>query len=170
MQRGPQARAQGVVQMKPGEKGLTRLEYIGGNSGAASYWGPVTNIHYAFGLSRPVGFVDDRDVKGLLNVVQGRRPVFRRYVAPKPVPVITPVPVAEAVSLVTPEEIDAVSGETPSLIPAVSEERLMDTLHTLAQHGADYLLMPSQAEIDAEAAQVKAVKPKRGRKPRAKHA
>jgi hypothetical protein len=58
---------------------LVLLEYIGGNQGMETIWGPVTNQRYEFGGIRPLGYVDERDVRGLTRVPKGRkRAQFRR--------------------------------------------------------------------------------------------
>lgn len=61
-----------------GAEGMTILNYTGLNTGTEPWYGPVTGARYLFGLKRPQGYVDNRDVPGLLAVVQNRRPIFSR--------------------------------------------------------------------------------------------
>lgn len=80
-----------VPQALPGQAGMTRLEYIGRNVGMASWWGPKTATRYAFGPDKPVGYVDDADVAGMLAMKKEKRLVFQRYSPPPspPKPVVT---------------------------------------------------------------------------------
>lgn len=74
-----------------GEKGMTLIQYIGPHAGTSSWWGPVTRIAYEFGQARPVGYVDDRDLRtknprnpGLLEMTENGAPAFRLFTSPKP--------------------------------------------------------------------------------------
>lgn len=114
-----------AASLQPGEKGMVLVQYIGRNVGKESWWGPVTGIRYEFGLSKPVGYVDSRDLVPLLDVVQGRKPVFQRYVQPRPapaavppaIPEIVPAPAPEpvAVPVADPETADAIATATVAL-------------------------------------------------------
>jgi GT2 family glycosyltransferase len=128
-QRGPVAQTRGAVAMRTGETGMVMLEYIGSNIGKETYWGPVTNTRYEFGGSKRVGYVDNRDADAMLSLVQGRRPVFKVYAAPKPVePAVKVVvaPVAKVAAAPVPDDIDAAAtaiaaaAGRPELAPALS--------------------------------------------------
>ena len=76
----------------PGKDGMVLLEYIGGNAGTTSWWGPVTQTRYEFGGTRPVGYVDQADVEGMLQMKAGRnRRVFQPYKQLPQRPVEAPV-------------------------------------------------------------------------------
>jgi hypothetical protein len=60
-----------------GAAGMTLLEYIGASHGSQPWYGVVTNTCYMFGLSRSQGYVDNRDVPGLLDVMEAGKPIFR---------------------------------------------------------------------------------------------
>jgi glycosyltransferase involved in cell wall biosynthesis len=96
----------------PGKAGMEVLEYHGQKSGASTYWGDVTKTPYRFGLSRSRGYVDVQDVPGFLNTMEGRKPVFRKYVARKPRPAPKPEPVKpEPVDFGTDSEIESLPTE-----------------------------------------------------------
>ena len=68
---------------------MTKLEYIGANQGNGTWFGPVTKTRYVFGASRRVGYVDSRDVDGMLAMKgkDGKSAVFRiKAEKPKTVP------------------------------------------------------------------------------------
>lgn len=69
------------------------LEYVEGNVGTQTFIGPVTETPYVFGGKRPMGYVDARDVKEMVDMRNNRRPIFRR-VGPRDAPVEKPPPAA----------------------------------------------------------------------------
>jgi len=73
---------------------MTRLQYIGRNAGDSTWWGPVTNTRYVFGGNRKVGYVDNKDVTGMLAMKKEKRAVFRRF-RPPAKPKAPPVPVVK---------------------------------------------------------------------------
>jgi len=76
----------------PGRDGMTALQYVGGNHGIESWWGPVTGQRYRAGLSQPIIYVDARDAPGLMDMMEGRRHVFKPHQAEAKIE----VPAAEA--------------------------------------------------------------------------
>jgi hypothetical protein len=59
-----------------GEEGLEMVEYVGWLD-SDYYVGDVTEAVYAFGLlERKKGFVDKRDIEGLLEIVEDGQKVF----------------------------------------------------------------------------------------------
>jgi GT2 family glycosyltransferase/predicted flap endonuclease-1-like 5' DNA nuclease len=73
----------------PGQDGMVLLEYVGGNSGKMTFWGPETRTRYVFGGSKKAGYVDKNDVSGMVGMRESQRPVFREVeqgVTPKPTP------------------------------------------------------------------------------------
>lgn len=61
-----------------GENGLTLIEYIGPNAGDMAWYGAITGQQYQLGGVRNRGYVDSRDVPGLLEATDKRgRAVFR---------------------------------------------------------------------------------------------
>lgn len=58
-----------------GEGGLVLMKYTGVTD-IDTYPGQVTGTGYPFGLLRRRGFVDARDVPGLLQVTEDTLPVF----------------------------------------------------------------------------------------------
>jgi len=81
----------------PGRGGMTRLEYIGGNVGDTTWWGPETQTRYVFGGNRKVGYVDSKDAAGMLAMKKDDKAVFRVYKPPvqKPKPKPAPAPQPE---------------------------------------------------------------------------
>lgn len=63
-----------------GEAGLALLYYTGVMD-IDTYIGPITGAAYPFGLFRRRGYVDSRDVPGLLQTIEDGLKVFR-YVQP----------------------------------------------------------------------------------------
>lgn len=62
-----------------GQEGMTILEYTGTSIGDMTWRGPVTRIKYLFGGIRKRGYVDNRDVPGMLNLRDNGVPVFKIY-------------------------------------------------------------------------------------------
>lgn len=100
---GAQASAQHVgtkASAIVGAEGMTLLEYMGGNYGNQSYYGPATGTRYVFSASRRIRNVDKRDLRhqsnaGLLDLIQsGGKPMFR-VIVPKPAPPPPPPPEPE---------------------------------------------------------------------------
>lgn len=90
--RGRRGRRQSVAVQElnmPGQDGMVLLEYVGGNSGKMTFWGPETRTRYVFGGTKRVGYVDTNDVPGMVGMREGQRPVFREIkqgVTPSPTP------------------------------------------------------------------------------------
>ena len=75
----------------PGQSGFVRIEYIGQNAGDMPWYGIATGTRYTFGGVKRFGYVDPRDARsgsakrpGFLEIIEGRKPVFRE--APLPIP------------------------------------------------------------------------------------
>ncbi len=113
--RGSKPTASGVtantkeVDYSVGAEGMIALEYVGLSTGKQTWHGKVTHARYLFGGSHPRGWVDKRDAAALLELREGGRPLFRRYIAPKPVPIPEP-PTAPAL---TEAAIAAADDEAP---------------------------------------------------------
>jgi hypothetical protein len=58
-----------------GEQGLVLMKYTGVGD-IDTYTGKVTGTGYPFGLLRRKGYVDKRDVQGLLSTIEDTLPVF----------------------------------------------------------------------------------------------
>jgi glycosyltransferase involved in cell wall biosynthesis len=130
-----------------GRDGMTSMEYVGKNAGDSTYWGEVTGQQYRFGGGRKYGYVDNRDVAGLLSIAVGGKPVFKVYVAPK-----TPTPAAvvanqdEAIA----EPQETIAAET-SVEPAetLDEAELFDPSSATATQVQAWLdTGPSKAQIN----------------------
>ena len=65
------------AQVFPGQEGMTLLLYDGGNAGDTTWWGKVTGGRYLFGGNRRRGYVDNRDVDGMLEMARGGRAIFK---------------------------------------------------------------------------------------------
>lgn len=77
------AGAKSVPASLPGKEGMTLLRYVGLSQGTLFYYGPVTGTAYKFGLSRPLGYVANVDLKtgnvrkpGLLDLREYDHSVF----------------------------------------------------------------------------------------------
>jgi len=91
-------RAVSVARDLPGRAGMTRLEYIGRNQGDTTWWGPETETRYVFGGNRRVGYVDSKDVAGMLAMKKEDKPVFRVFrppAKPKAPPVVKEIKAPE---------------------------------------------------------------------------
>jgi GT2 family glycosyltransferase len=71
--------AKGAIPMpNVGSEGMVKLEFLGTGM-AASWTGPVTNARYRFGEDRTIGWVDKRDVDGMLQLKDRKGNIlFRR--------------------------------------------------------------------------------------------
>ena len=61
-----------------GEKGITLVEYIGFFD-IDTYSGPYTGEKYRFGLDRTKGYIDNRDLEGVLKITEDGQDVFRLW-------------------------------------------------------------------------------------------
>lgn len=91
--------AKSVPVTLPGKEGMTLLRYVGLNYGSMFYYGPVSGTAYKFGLSRPVAYVANKDLKtgdmkrpGLLEIIEHEKHVFK--VEPAQAEVAKAVPMA----------------------------------------------------------------------------
>jgi GT2 family glycosyltransferase len=157
-------RAPGAVKMamRAGEDGLTMIEYTGGNAGKSSWWGPTTGTRYEFGGSKRVGYVDNRDLAGMLDVAQGRKLIFRRYAQPaQPVVKMERPEVMQAIA--------ALSAAMPTGLKADAQLQAGESVTADAMQEAFDALkaVPVEAQAVLDATAVLPAKPKRKRK--AKH-
>ena len=110
----------------PGKDGMAALQYVGGNHGIESWWGPVTGQRYRAGLSQPVIYVDARDAPGLLDMMEGRRHVFKPHQAAAKIE----VPAAEAArvnpGVVEPPANEGLIGTPPAEAPTEPPNRRND--------------------------------------------
>ena len=85
----------------PGRDGMILLEYVGTSAGDMTYYGSVSSSrYYAGGVHKRI-FVDKRDAPGLLDMIEGRKPVFR----------VVPVKAGKADNIVVPKvDAEAVLG------------------------------------------------------------
>jgi len=63
----PEPQPEPVELADVGRAGMVLVRYIGGNTGRQTFWGAVTGQVYEFGGDREYGYVDRRDVGGLLH-------------------------------------------------------------------------------------------------------
>lgn len=166
-QRGPRAQAMGAAMLRPGEQGMTLIEYIGSNSGKTTWWGPVTSVRYVFGGSKKVGYVDDRDLVDMLALVQNHRPVFRRHVdAPTPTPAVKVVaapvvaklaPIAAPTAPVIVPQATEIKEAAAMLAEDAGHPELAPLIEAIANTAPDSALVQSA---------VASTKKKRARKPK----
>lgn len=69
-------------------QGLRLLEFVGLNSGSATYYGPVTGSRYKFGNNDRdrIKYVAVEDYQAMLKLYKSKRPLFSAYVTPQPAP------------------------------------------------------------------------------------
>lgn len=72
----------GRMSLPGAEEGFEILEYIGGNMGDMTWYGPETGQRYIFGGNRKHGYVDKRDVAKMVALRDQKRPVFQVYQKP----------------------------------------------------------------------------------------
>ena len=89
--------------MRTGERGMTLIEYIGGNVGRTMWYGAVTGTRYMFNQSRRVSYVDNRDVQTLLETMYDRERAFRVYAPAAYVAIETVQPAPEMIAAVEAE-------------------------------------------------------------------
>lgn len=61
-----------------GEEGITLVEYIGWFD-IEEYIGSTTGTVYRFGIDRPRGYVDNRDLDKLLEITEDGERIFRKW-------------------------------------------------------------------------------------------
>lgn len=136
----------GGPSMMIGTEGMTMLEYTGQNYGTTAFYGPVTKTRYNFGLSRPRGFVDNRDLTtginnrpGLMEMFEGGRKLFRTVVS-EPAPEVAPMLVEESPVIELPADAPAptpleleVQGDEPDAIEVEYSDFEYDPAHLTVQ-------------------------------------
>lgn len=115
------ALAAAKAQAQASEPGMAFLEYIGGNTGNTTWWGPVTGTRYVFGGGRPVGQVYAEDVKGMVDIRLKRRPVFRRWTQQKRGAVDVPEERAAEANPELPDDLTELSGVGPATASKLTE-------------------------------------------------
>jgi glycosyltransferase involved in cell wall biosynthesis len=110
-----------------GGNGMTMLRYIGKSQGTQTFYGFATGQAYKFGLSRPLGYVDNRDLlgsstkPGLLDMSESGKKLFAIEPMNKTkVAALVPAAMAAAVDNfkpdTTPQEIVSLEEEAPEAI------------------------------------------------------
>lgn len=68
---------------QPGQDGMILIEYVGGNAGSSSWYGPITRTRYVAGGSKRQIYIDPRDAitgsrknPGLLELAEHGQKVF----------------------------------------------------------------------------------------------
>lgn len=134
---GGGAAAEAMKIMTPGQEGMVLIQYTGSSDGAQSWYGAATGTRYEFGKSRPVGYVDKRDLNtGKANTpgfleVRGKprskdegKPLFRLYRAPvaaHPVPIKPVQPEPELPELDDAEPVE-LNGDDLTVISGIGEK------------------------------------------------
>jgi hypothetical protein len=140
---------QALPRMTPGATGMVLVEYIGQNVGRGMFYGEETGARYTFKATRRVGYVDQRDLPALLEIMQGRRPAFRVYKPPKPAKVVevpkpaVPAPVAELEP--EPDELPAVEVPKPAA-PDVAEMTVNEVRDMVGETDVNTLQVMLEAE------------------------
>ena len=95
---------------------MTRMEYIGRNAGDSTWWGPETETRYVFSGNRKVGYVDNKDVAGMLEMKKEGKSVFQVFRPPaKP----EAPPVKEVVAV---PDIQAMTGAEIKALPITADQ------------------------------------------------
>jgi GT2 family glycosyltransferase len=101
----PNAKTKGIP---AGPSDMVMLEYVGGNQGRQSYYGPMTEIRYVVGAGRNYLYVDAQDAKGMVALRVHQQQIFKVYRAPvikAEMPVITKEAEQAAAAIVPPEPV-----------------------------------------------------------------
>lgn len=115
----------------PGAAGMVVIEYIGVKDSIGTYWGDVTKTPYRFGGKRKRGYIDVRDFDGFMNVAEGRRTVFKEYIAPKAKKKVVPVEIKPEPVEVVPEN-DANLTSLPGVGESTAEKLQANGFNTIA--------------------------------------
>jgi glycosyltransferase involved in cell wall biosynthesis len=153
----------------PGATGMTLIDYIGGNDGSQTYWGPITGVGYVFSKKKYRRNVDDRDLytdndKGLLDLRQNKKNLFTMAQNPvnsvpvpeTPAPVSVPAPVIPVKTAGTPLILPDISADT---VAALSEAGI-DTMEDFLSESVEYLVDVTsftKAKVKALVATAKAI-------------
>lgn len=90
-------RMAGAMANIPGQSGFAQVEYLLPRAGTQQYRGAVTGTTYVFGGQRRIGYVDPRDLDGLLALFENGRQAFRKYIKTETI-VIQKAPESESVA------------------------------------------------------------------------
>ena len=78
------AGAPATAQTFAGKDGFITIDYVGGNMGKATFYGPVTHTRYVAGGVKPRILIDVRDARtgmrdapGLLELTTNNKPTFK---------------------------------------------------------------------------------------------
>ncbi len=100
-----------------GRGGMVLMEYIGQNVAKVPWYGEVTGARYVTSGTRRLFYADQQDVAGLLDIVDGRKAQFRRYVAPPPK--VAPLQEAEVTEIVAEPAIEQAVAAVEGIIERV---------------------------------------------------
>ena len=117
------------------------IEYIGGNSGNSSWWGPVTGTRYIAGGGKRVVAVDPKDADAMIALRKGRKLLFRRY-RMQPAAKVVEIPKEQAVVANPPEpddltEIKGVGPATAEKLASSGFPTFLELARTRAEQVAD---------------------------------
>jgi len=141
-----------TVMSLPGAKdGFEILEYIGGNAGDMTWYGPVSRTRYVLGGVHKVGAVDKRDVDGMVALVDQGAKAFRVYQKAAELPSALPEMTAATV------EADGLIGDfTPITVPfdpsMISVSALKSKLDGLNPDELDALLLSEKQGLNRKGA------------------
>ena len=113
----------------PGAGGMVLVEYLGANFGGETYYGPVTGSAYLFSAKKRQRWVDPRDLNheiangakiGLLELVAGKKPIFKVVRQPVQAKVAETTVIAEEMTKsegVSKPEVEVVQETAQMLMP-----------------------------------------------------
>lgn len=136
------------IQALAGGEGLTLLRYVGSSIGTSYWYGPVSGRRYAFGLSRPLGYVDNRDLNtgsaGSPGLLEMREAGQRLFTVETPAPEKITQELARAGASVNQGVIEPGHGE-------VAADDAFDPLAGPAREVVDWFLEHDLSEAEREA-------------------
>jgi glycosyltransferase involved in cell wall biosynthesis len=121
-----------AMQNLPGKAGFRLLEYVGGNIGSGTFYGPETGTRYTFGANDTdrVKYVDERDAPKMLDMTKGRQAIFSSFNAPEPDPVQVE---QQEVERVNPEQV---ANATPAALRLAIKEGIESMLYEVTGTGS----------------------------------
>jgi glycosyltransferase involved in cell wall biosynthesis len=164
--RSPAKKSNGGGSGLPGQSGFVRIEYIGQNAGDMPWYGIATGTRYTFGGVHRFGYVDPRDARsgsakrpGFLELIEGRKPVFREAPLPipakaVPMPASAPAPAAAILEAAEAVEAELEAGELPGVESDAESALALEILAGIQEKARQELADPE-------------TKPKRSRKKKA---
>jgi glycosyltransferase involved in cell wall biosynthesis len=139
-----------------GAEGMSLVEYLGGNVGTQTFYGPITGSGYPFSSLKNHRYVDNRDLHtnkedGLLDLRVHTKAVFKVIPAPVEEPAKEPEPVIEEIVPMVEEQVIKTEPELPADTQRVMYAVVHPISEMLSEDSPNYAILMQAGYDNIEA-------------------